>query len=287
MKPGAAPRPRRLAPPWVLAAGGAAMLLSIALIFPNASLFQQLGRGDGQDRADSLRVILLRDMLQKGAKGFALRRDYVRQLGLTGNYAEAFAALDSLAADPPGVARDSLRMLEAEISSWALSARSGLEQAAAARLRTALDALLREGPVPHLAWAADKARDAGAFDLAARICLRLAAADSLPGEWLRRAADMAEAGGDCPGASEARFAAGDRLADRKARKAAFLDGLRTLQACGRLDEALAAADSRIGPWRGDPEILLFLVQLARSANRPDAAQRYAHQLVKPPAADGR
>jgi hypothetical protein len=261
------------------------MLLTLALIFPNASLFQQLGRGDGPDRADSLRVILLRGMIQKGAKGFALRRDYVRQLGLTGNYAEAFAALDSLAAAPQG-ARDSLWMLEVEIASWALTARSGLEKAAAARLRAGAEALLREGATAALPWAADKARDAGAFDLAARICLRLAAADSVPGDWFRRAADMAAAAGDCRGASEARFAAGDRLADRKERKAAFLDGLRALQACGLLDEALAAADSRLGPWRGDSEILLYLVQLARSANRPDAAERYAYQLVKPPAADG-
>lgn len=275
----AAPKRRRLAPPWVLVACATAMALAIALIFPNASLFQQLGRGDDPDQADSVRVLLLRNLLRKGAKGFALQRDYIRQLGLTGDYAGAFAELDRLAAEWQGGSRDSLWILDMELSGWALAARSDL--AAAERLRTAAEALWREGLPAHRAWAAGKARAIGEHDLAARLYLKVAETDSLPAAWYRRAAEMSTASGNCQGASQALLAAHDRLQGERERKDAFLDALRALQACGRLGEALAVADQRMRAWSSDTEVLLFLVQLARSADRPGQAQRYAQLLVKP------
>jgi tetratricopeptide (TPR) repeat protein len=276
------PERRRLAPPWALALFGAAALLLIVVIFTKASMFQQLGGGD-PDKGDSVRVLLLRSLLAKGEKGFALRRDYIRQLGLTGDYAGAFAESDRLAAEGTGP-RDSLWMLEVETASWALSAKRDKDGVAAARLRAAAESLWKGGAPPHLAWAAGKAGAAGAFDLAGRLYLKAAAADSLPAAHYRRAAEMFSAAGDCQAASEALFAAQDRLAGEKDRKAAFLDALRALQACGRLDEALAAADRRMGGLRSDTEVLLFLVHLAQSADRPRQAQHYAQLLVKPVAA---
>jgi tetratricopeptide (TPR) repeat protein len=257
------------------------MLLLIVLIFPKASVFQQLGGGD-PDKGDSVRVLLLRSLLAKGEKGFALRRDYIRQLGLTGDYAGAFAEFDRLAAEGTGP-RDSLWMLEVEVASWALSAKRD-KDAAAARLRAGGEALWKGAAPAHLAWAADKAGAAGDFDLAGRLYLKAAAADSLPAPRYRRAAEMFSAAGDCGAAAEALFAAQGRLKGGKDRKAAFLDALRALQACGRLDEALAAADRRMGDLRADTDVLLFLVRLAQAADRPRQAQHYAQLLVKPVAA---
>lgn len=282
-----APRARRrLAPPWALALSGAAMLLIIVLIFPKASVFQQLGRGGDPDRGDSVRVLLLRSLLAKGEKGFALRRDYIRQLGLTGDYAEAFAEFDRLESDS-GNTRDSLWMLEMEVASWAVSAKAARDGKAANRLRTAGEELLKAGTAPHLAWAGEKAGAAGAYDLAARLYLRAAGADSLHPIWYRRSAEMSSAAGDCRGASAALLAEHDRLRDVAERKAAFLDALRALQACGHLDEALAAADSRMREWSGDTDVLLFLVHLAQAADRPGQAQHYAQLLVKPVASGPR
>lgn len=278
-----AKRRRRLAPPWVLAAFGAAMALALALIFPRASLFQQLGEGGDPDRADSVRVLLLRNLLRKGAKDFALQRDYIRQLGLTGNYAGAFAELDRLAAEWRGPARDSLWLLDMEVSFWALAARS--ETPAAERLRSAAEALWRDGSPGHRAWAAEKAGAVGEHGLAALLYLKVAEEDTLPtAAWYQRAADMSAAAGNCHGTSQALLSAHDRLREKRERKDAFLDALRALQACGRMEEALAVADLRLQAWSSDTEILLFLVQLARSADRPDQAQRYAQLLVKPLAA---
>jgi hypothetical protein len=290
------PARRRLAPPWVLGVFAVSMAMIIALIFSKASVFQQLGRESDSEGADSVRVLLLRNLIAKGEKGFPLRRDYIRQLGLTGDYAGAFAEFDRLAAEGtrPG---DSLWMLEMEVASWALSAkedkgdkgdkaaRSDKANAAADRMRRAGDELGKHGAPAHLAWAAGKAGAAGVYDLAARLYLGAAGSDSLSAAFCyRRAAEMSAAGGDCRGAADDLLAAYDRLTGRKERKAALLDALRALQACGRLDEALAAADGRMGEWRSDTEVLLFLVHLAQSADRPGQAQHYAQWLIRPVAA---
>lgn len=289
------PARRRLAPPWVLGGFAVSMAMIIALIFSKASVFQQLGREADSDGADSVRVLLLRNLIAKGEKGFALRRDYIRQLGLTGDYAGAFAEFDRLAAEGPGPS-DSLWMLEMEVASWAISAKGDkgdkVEKAAkndktkdaAVRMRRAGEELGRHGAPAHLAWAAGKAGAAGAYDLAARMYLDAAGTDSLSPTYYRRAAEMSAAGGDCRGAADDLLAAHDRLTGRKEKKAALLDALRALQACGRLDEALAAADGRMGEWRSDTEVLLFLVHLAQSADRPREAQHYAQLLIKPVAA---
>ena len=116
------PARRRLAPPWVLGGFAVAMLLIIVLIFSKASVFQQLGREGDSDGADSVRVLLLRNLIAKGEKGFALRRDYIRQLGLT----EITRGLSRNSIGSRGGSRDpqdSLWMLEMEVASWGLSAR--------------------------------------------------------------------------------------------------------------------------------------------------------------------
>lgn len=283
------PARRRLAPPWVLGGFAISMALLIVLIFSKASVFQQLGREGDSDGADSVRVLLLRNLIAKGENGFALRRDYIRQLGLTGDFAGAFAEFDRLSSEGKGP-QDSLWMLEMEVASWALSAKGGKAaqndkaNAALVRLRRAGGELGAHGAPTHLAWAAGKAGTAGAYDLAARLYLGAAGSDTLSATYYRRAAEMSAAGGDCRAAADDLLAAHDRLTGRKERKAALLDALRALQACGRLDEALAAADGRMGEWRSDTEVLLFLVHLAQSADRPREAQHYAQWLIKPVAA---
>lgn len=277
-----APFRKRLAPPWVIAVLGLSMLAALSVLFPRASLFQQLGRGD-VDQADSLRVILLRNLILQGEKGVTLRKDYIRQLGLVGDYAGAFAELDRLAGDAGPASMDSVRMLEAEVATWALASRAGKSQGEAARgrFRRSLEALLREGAPSHLAWAAARAESGGEYDMARRLYLRLARGKDSSAAWYRRAAVMSAAMGRCEETSAALFAAQTHSRTRPERKAAFLDALRALQSCNRLDEALRSAKANLGDLKSDSEILLFLVNLARSANQPLQAQKYAQMLVKP------
>ncbi|MFX5709963.1 hypothetical protein ABTE34_20970, partial [Acinetobacter baumannii] len=65
-----------------------------------------------------------------------------------------------------------------------------------------------------------------------------------------------------------------------ARRENFLDAMRTLQAGGFYQEALAAAEANLGPLANDKTVLLYLTRLAQAANRPDAAERYVKQLLQ-------
>ncbi|MFX6793989.1 hypothetical protein ABTH15_19405, partial [Acinetobacter baumannii] len=56
--------------------------------------------------------------------------------------------------------------------------------------------------------------------------------------------------------------------------------MRTLQAGGFYQEALAAAEANLGPLANDKTVLLYLTRLAQAANRPDAAERYVKQLLQ-------
>lgn len=64
------------------------------------------------------------------------------------------------------------------------------------------------------------------------------------------------------------------------RRELFLNTLRTLQAGMLFDQALDVADREIGELAHDTEVLYFLVTLARAANRPEAAARYARQMLR-------
>jgi polysaccharide biosynthesis protein PelB len=275
---------RRLISPWVLAACGVTFLLGVAFLFPKASLFQQLTQRDKEDRADSVKVILLQALIKKGETGFALRREYVRQLGLTGNYDLALEELDALASNWRKPDRDSLWKLQVEVASWALAAGRGDAETARKHLLAGAEGLGQGKVLRYLAWAARKLQAAGAYDLSASLYLKAAASDSSPILWQRRAAEMFAAAGDCANTSQTWMKIYDRVEGEARRREALLEALRVLQACDRMDEALRLAESRIRPWRDDTEILLHLVNLARAADRPKLAERYAQMLVRPLAA---
>lgn len=274
---------KRLAPPWLVVSLGAGMVLLMLVMFPRASLFLQLGRSNSDAQADSLRVLLLRNLLLKGEKGIDLRKDYIRQLGLTGDYRGSFEELDRLLPGTPGDPQsDSLRMLEVEVCRWALAAHPA-DSLVRRRLVTGLRAISvsQSNSVP-LVWAAEKADATGEYALALAIYQRLAQeGGSQSVQWYRQAARLAASLGDCRQASDVHFQILGKSRDREERKNAYLDGLRALEACDKLDLAISEADRRLGDFRNDPQVLLFLVNLARSANRPREAEKYALMLVKP------
>ncbi|MFX4324628.1 hypothetical protein ABTA53_18615, partial [Acinetobacter baumannii] len=71
-----------------------------------------------------------------------------------------------------------------------------------------------------------------------------------------------------------------REPDAAVRRQLFLQALRTLQSGNLLDLALDTAEREIGELANDTEVLYYLVTLARAANRPEAAARYAKQMLK-------
>lgn len=275
---------RRLLSPWVLVGCVFAVLLTMALVFPRATLFQQLVQGEKEERVDSVRVILLQTLIQKGVKGFALRREYIRQLGLTRNYAAAFEELDTLASKWSEESRDSLHLLQVEMGSMAYGSKTGDTAAAIRQMNAGAEGLMQGAKLRPLMLAASEIKDARHFELAARLFSKMAELDSLPNAWQRRAAEMHALSGDCRSAAKVLMSVYEKSKDESERKQLLLQALRALQACDRMEEALALAESRIRDWSGDTEVLLFAIPLARSANRPKVAERFAQMLVRPLAA---
>lgn len=279
----------RLAPPWVILSAGTAIVLLMLSIFPSSSWFRQLSGTGGKEEADSLKVLLLKNLILKGQGGPALRQDYALQLGLTGNYAEAFGVLDTLIRNQP----DSLvplRRLQAHLAQRALSSRPGpgLTALAKANLNASLEGFLAAtAPAEALAWAAQAAGVSGREDVAYALYLRLAGQDTArSGEWDLKAARVAAHRRDFQAATELYAAAASNIHATQGKKAAILEGLKSLQAAERLDLALSLGERSLAGAHADPEILAFLVRLARAANRPKEAGKYAEMLVRPDAVAG-
>jgi hypothetical protein len=277
---------KRLAPPWVIASVGIGMIVLLCFLFPRSSLFGQLGQGSGETQADSLRVLLLRNLMLKGGAGPELRKDYIRQLGLTGDYTGAFAELDLLFPGSAGRALDSLRVLEIEIAGYAVAADSA-DLRARSRLKAALLALIAPATEPGaLAWAAGKAESAGEYAAAQGLYAELAGRkDGRAAHWYHEAARLASARGECQEAAGFHFRSQAEAAEVSDRKNAFMDGLRSLEACEQLELAVREAETHLGGLRADPQVLLFLVNLARAANRPREAEKYALMLIRPGSRD--
>jgi polysaccharide biosynthesis protein PelB len=290
MTPSASPGRKRLAPPWMIASVGVVMVVLLFFLFPRSSLFGQLGHGSGDAQADSLRVLLLRNLMLKGGAGPELRKDYIRQLGLTGDYTGAFEELDRLLPGFAGRSLDSLRVLEIEIASHAVAADSA-DVRARSRLKAALGAMTAPGTEPGmLAWAAGKAEAAGEYATAQGLYTELGAAlgirkDARAAHWYHEAARLASARGECVEAAGLHFRSQAEAAGASERKNAFLDGLRSLEACEQMELAVREAEARLGGLRSDPQVLLFLVNLARAANRPREAEKYALMLIRPGSRD--
>ena len=116
---------------------------------------------------------------------------------------------------------------------------------------------------------------------AAELYLRLA---EQPGQdsakWNREAARLLVAAGDLVAAARLYFKAIESTESRDARRELFRDGLKTLQAASRFDEALAAADRYGQEFLVDIETVEFLARLARAGNRLDAAERYVRLMLR-------
>ena len=286
MNASASPGRKRLAPLWMIASVGVGMVVLLFILFPRSSLFGQLGQGSEDAQADSLRVLLLRNLMLKGGAGPELRKDYIRQLGLTGDFNGAFQELDRLLPGFTGRSLDSLRALEIEVASHAVAADS-TDIRARSRLSGALRTLIAPGTEAGMqAWAAGKAEAAGEYATAQGLYAELGGRkDSLSARWFREAARIASAQGDCLAAAGYHFISQAEASVDSVRKNAFLDGLRSLTACERMDLAVSEAEARLGGLRSDPQVLLYLVNLARAANRPREAEKYALMLIRPGSRD--
>lgn len=275
-------RPRVIAPP-ALAAFVALVCVAMVLMFPYRVLVE---RTLSAKRGDALTVAYLHNLLRTDAGNAELRIALAQQLGSRGDTAEARAILAPLlnAADPQ--IRGEAHWLDwtlLEQEAFAHPADSPARQAAMARLRDRLLALSRETGLRETdrIALARKALSYGEPALAHDLFEQIARSNSdLGAGWYAEAARAVLAQGEYEGASQLLAIARARSYGLDAQRRYFIESIRALQAGNLLDQALATAERELGTLADDTETLYFMVELARAANRPDIADRYARRMLR-------
>lgn len=267
---------------------GLALSLGLLLVYPHRTLEQRLTAADSAaGRADtSLTIEYLKVFLKADPGDSGLRLQLIRKLVTQGDYAGARKLMDApqAARDPAFMAEAGwIRLMLAEQEFFAADMRSPARDMLLAQLRDKLRELMQQKRLSahQLDLLGARALGVDASDVALAAFRRLPAA---PGQLA--AERYAEAARGALGLGEYRlsaallFIAMDRSASRDAQRAYFIEGLRTLQSGGLMNEALAAAEKRIGPFGRDIALLKFLARLAQAANRPDVAERYAKRFLE-------
>lgn len=258
-----------------------------ALVYPKVSLQQRLEVANASGRADQLTVEYLKVFLKAQPGNAALRAELVRQMIGLGQFAEARQHLALLQQGGDPAARLDAAWLEYRIrqqETYALPEKSPERAGQIAQLRGQLQQLMTY-PLTSQQWL-QLSQDALALGdtEAARAAFSRILADQSTATMAN--ADVLRLGKESLGLGDYRSSAAFYLLAMKSagsletRRDHFMTALRTLQAGGMYQEALAAADANIGPLADDKETLLFLTRLAQAANRPDAAQRYVKQLLQ-------
>lgn len=266
---------------------GLALSLGLLLVYPHRTLEQRLSAADSAaGRADTpLTIEYLKVFLKADPSDNELRLQLVRKLVLKGDYAAARKLMDAPQANSPQFLREAgwirLALVEQEFYAAAQGspARAVLQEQMHGQMRTLLQQE-RLGP-RQLALLSARALANDAPDVALAALRRLRQAPvNLDDSQYAAAAHAALGLGDYRLSADLLFMAMARSAATADQRRYFMEGLRTLQAGGLLDEALAAAERHIGPFAHDIAILKFLARLAQSANRPDIAERYAKRFLE-------
>lgn len=147
--------------------------------------------------------------------------------------------------------------------------RSELEQATAYAWAPARQVALSE-----MAWAA------GAYDVALHFYRQLAGSDADNAlDWHQRAAELAFARQEYEEAADSLFAAVDLSAELPQKRELFLRALQVLESGDRAALACELAEQHMTGLENDRQVIIYMLNLARMANRGDLIDKYARQLA--------
>jgi hypothetical protein len=277
----------RLFSPWTIAGFALAVGTVLALVYPKVSLQQRLEVANASGKSDLLTVEYIKVFLKAQPGNAALRAELVKQMIDLGQFGEARAQLALLQMDSSADARMSAAWLEYRIRQqevFALPKDAPERTPLLAQLREQLNVLMTY-PLTAQQWLtlSQDALALGDGESARAAFARLLADRSTADMSYTEAVRLGQQSlgvGDYPSSAAFYLLAMQHAGSLAARRENFLDAMRTLQAGGFYQEALAAAEANLGPLANDKTVLLYLTRLAQAANRPDAAERYVKQLLQ-------
>ena len=271
--------------PWTIAGFGLAVGFGLLLVYPHKTLEERLGSTQISSKPDRLTIEYLKVFLKAEPNALGLRSTLVDQLVQLGSYDEAREALAVMLTSPDAALRLDAQWLELKMREQeAFAAIEGSVERKLLLQRVRQQMLLLQ-TIPqdsvHLLALGRKALAVGEVGVAADAFERLAARPEILDSDIYAEAARATLGlGNYQTASELYFRAMRHASVLEQRRSYFMTGLQTLQAGGRYDAIIVAADRHISTLANDTPTLLFLARLAQAANKLDAAERYAKRLLQ-------
>lgn len=273
-----------LAPGWLIALMAAMVCIALWLLYPRQDLERRLS--DTTESALSLSY--LNNLLRSDPDNPRLRLLLAQRQMANGNAADARATLQpALDSSQPEIHRDALWVLwELTYTEYQRTPEKDSARRDALRqtLREQLHVLAREKwPVERQRRLVTLAAQFNEPALGIALNSSLAAEQTTPREaaqFYERAARQALAVSDYASCAEFYLLARKATTDPQQAKRLFLAAVRALQSGNQPLAALELAEREVGALIDDPEILFFLTELARSAGRPDVADRYIRRLLR-------
>ena len=273
-----------LAPGWLIALMAAMVCAILWLLYPRQDLERRLA----ETTESALSLNYVNNLLRSDPNNPQLRLLLAQRQMANGNAVEARATLQpALDSSQPEIHRDALWVLwELTYTEFQRTPEKNSDRRDALRqaLREQLHALARE------TWTTAQQRRLAALaaqfnEPALGIALnsKLAAEQNTPREtaqYYEQAARQALAVSDYTSCAEFYLLARKATTEPQHAKRLYLAAVRALQSGNQPLAALELAEREVGVLADDPEILFFLTELARSAGRPDVADRYIRRLLR-------
>ncbi|MGS0743490.1 tetratricopeptide repeat protein [Glaciimonas sp. GG7] len=273
----------RLVHPFFIALFGAVIAFGLGLMFPHERLVERLKHA----QANALSVAYLEVWLRIRHDDLELTGVLARQYISAGRLSEADPLVARLLAATDPLLHGNALLLAIEINeqrAYALPPEDPLRTALLEKVSALLSQTqtqLNAWDIPTLLTLATKSRALNLSELSATFYRRLAKKDPAHAvAWQALAGELSLENSHYHAAALAAFAAQTAATSLADQRRYFLLGLQALQAGNLLQLAMTEAQERAGPFlENDAQTLRFLTLLARSANRPDLAEKYAKHLL--------
>ena len=274
----------KLFTPGIISGIGISLAVVLTLVFPRQLLERRLAQSYKNQKPDQLAISYLEAFLRTDPQSESLRMNLARELIRMGSLSDARNILFTLRQSADLTLREEVHWLDLDILEREVHAVNGnpdLRREIIDRVRTYLAYLIAMPQTPrYLLAIAHKGVALGDRSNAADALQRLAVMDpSLNSAQYAEAAHTALEIEEPQTAADLYFLAMDTSRSFGERRTNYMEALKTLRAGGLLLRVIPAADSYLGVLSKDRATLMFLIDLARALNQPDAAQRYAVSLM--------